>query len=151
MMFVHIDTKTGDDCVSIAVTPKMSAHELHSKALKKAAYSGDSSKFLLHEVILGGEMERVIHYNEVIYDVTLKWWQWAEEDRRNTYLLLKVNERSLYYDQQIKIINELTSPCRETHSSKRPSQPPCLPSQSSGRPCTGPTRRAPSSSVFSSA
>jgi hypothetical protein len=100
MMFVHIDTKTGDDCVSIAVTPKMTAHDLQRRALKKASYAGDSTKFLLHEVILGGEMERPIHYSEVIYDVTLKWWQWAEEDRRNTYLLLK---RNTFFEEAVPV------------------------------------------------
>ena len=52
MMFVHIDTKTGDDCVSIAVTPKMTARELQRRALKKARaanYTGDASRFVLHE------------------------------------------------------------------------------------------------------
>ena len=51
-MFVHLDTKTGDDCVSIAVTPKMTARELQRKALKKARdanYAGDASRFVLHE------------------------------------------------------------------------------------------------------
>ena len=52
-MFVHLDTKTGDDCVSIAVTPKMTARELQRRAIKKAKaanYTGDSSRFVLHEV-----------------------------------------------------------------------------------------------------
>lgn len=91
MMFVHIDTKTGDDFVSIAVTPKMTAHELQQKALRESNYAGDTSKFILHEVIQGGLMERPIHYQEIIYDVALKWWEWSEEDRRDTYLLLKRN------------------------------------------------------------
>lgn len=91
MMFVYIDTKTSGECVSVAVAPKMTANELQKRALRKANYDGDTSSFVLHEVILGGEMERPIHYNELIYDVTLKWWQWPEEDRRNTYLLLKPN------------------------------------------------------------
>ena len=68
-MFVYIDTRTGGDCVSISVTPKMTANELRKRALKKSTYSGDASKFILHEVILGGEMERPIHYKELIYEV----------------------------------------------------------------------------------
>lgn len=91
MMFVYIDTKTGGECVSIAVTPKMTAQELQVRALRKSKFKGDPSDFILHEVILGGQMERPIHYNEQIYEVTLKWWQWSEEDRRDTYLLLKRN------------------------------------------------------------
>ena len=82
MMFVYFDTKTGGDCVSVAVTPKMTARELQRKALKKANYAGDASRFVLHEVVLRGELERPIHYKEIIYEVTLKWWQWPEEDRR---------------------------------------------------------------------
>ena len=58
MMFVHIDTKTGGDVVSIAVTPKMTANELTRRAIKKANYPGDTSKFILHEVILGRKIMR---------------------------------------------------------------------------------------------
>lgn len=91
MMFVYLDTRSGGDCVSVAITPKMTAFELRKQVIKKATYQGDVSKFVLHEVILGGQLERPIHYTELIYDVTLKWWEWPEEDRRDTYLLLKRN------------------------------------------------------------
>lgn len=43
-------------------------------------------------------MERPIHYNEQIYEVTLKWWQWCEEDRRDVYLLLK---RNTFYEEAL--------------------------------------------------
>ncbi len=81
-MFVYFDTKTGGDCVSVAVTPKMTAEELQRRAIRKANYQGSVEGFVLHEVILRGEMERPIHYKELIYDVTLKWWKWSDDDSR---------------------------------------------------------------------
>ena len=83
-MFVHIDTRAGGDCVSLAVTPKMTAHELQRRAVRKSSHASgaNASAFVLHEVIMGGEMERPVHHSELIYDVTLKWWRWPEEDRR---------------------------------------------------------------------
>lgn len=43
-------------------------------------------------------MERPIHYNELIYEVILKWWEWDEEDRRDLYLLLK---RNTFYEEAL--------------------------------------------------
>lgn len=53
MMFVYVDTRTGGDAVSIAIPPKMTAQELTRRVIKKSTYPGDTSKFILHEVILG--------------------------------------------------------------------------------------------------
>ena len=82
MMFVYVDTRSGGDCVSVAVTPKMTAHDLRSRVLKKSKFRGDTSNFLLHEVVLNGQLERPIHYKELIYEVTLKWWTWPDNDRK---------------------------------------------------------------------
>jgi hypothetical protein len=38
--------------------------------------SAASKNLLLHEVILGGAMERPIHHSEVMLEVTLKWGTW---------------------------------------------------------------------------
>jgi len=92
VMFVYFDTKSGDNSVGIAVSPKMTANELQEKAIAKFGLTRDvSEEFRLHEVVLGGQLERPLHHAELIYDVTLKWWQWTEPDRRETYLLLKRN------------------------------------------------------------
>ncbi len=78
MMFVYVDTRTSGHCVSIAVTPKMTAHELRRRALEKAStasctdeenFDDENDDFVLHEVVLGGAMERPIHHAELIYEV----------------------------------------------------------------------------------
>jgi len=90
VMFVYFDTKSGDNSVGVAVTPKMTALELQTQALAKLGVA-EGEGFTLHEVVLAGQLERPLHYSELIYEVTLKWWQWSEADRRETYLLLKRN------------------------------------------------------------
>ena len=58
----------------------------------------DECGLTLHEAILGGALQRPIHYSELVLDVTLKWGNWGEEDRRDNYLLLK---RNILYEEAI--------------------------------------------------
>merc|ERR1712083_1206219 len=57
-------------------------------------------------LILGGALQRPIHYSELVLDVTLKWGNWGEEDRRDNYLLLK---RNILYEEAIGHANQTFS------------------------------------------
>ena len=46
---------------------------------------------VIHEVVMGGCLERPLHHSEKLLDVTLRWGSWEEEDRHDNYLLLKFN------------------------------------------------------------
>ena len=50
----------------------------------------------VHEVVLGGALERPLHHSEKLLDVTLRWGSWPETDRHDNYLLLK---SSLFYQE----------------------------------------------------
>ena len=66
----------------------MTAREMTQKILDEKNLSRD---FVLHEMVLGGALQRPIHHSEHVLDVTLKWGSWGEIDRRDNYLLLKKN------------------------------------------------------------
>ena len=52
----------------------------------------------IHEVVMGGSLERPLHHSERLLDVTLRWGSWDEADRHDNYLLLKHN---LFYSEAL--------------------------------------------------
>lgn len=47
---------------------------------------------MLEEVICDGSMRRIVHINEFVLDVVLRWGYWDENDRKDNYLLVKENK-----------------------------------------------------------
>lgn len=101
-MWVYLDTRSSGNCVCVEVQPNMTALEMTHCVIKESKrIDGDSEpsqQLYLHEVILGGMMERPIHHSEIMLEVTLKWGEWSEPDRRDNYLLLKPN---MFYDEAL--------------------------------------------------
>lgn len=52
----------------------------------------DSHLLMLEEVICSESMRRVVHIDEIVLDVVLRWGYWDEEDRKDNYLLVKENK-----------------------------------------------------------
>ena len=82
-VWVYIDSKSSGKCRCLMIRPQMTALEMAREIGEEA------EDRILHEVVLQGQLERVIHHTEIILDVTLKWGSWSEMDRRDNYLLLK--------------------------------------------------------------
>lgn len=64
---------------------------------------------MLEEVICNDAMRRIIHNDEVVLDVVLRWGYWDEEDRKDNYLL--VRENKLLHDMEA--MRHSTSVCGE--------------------------------------
>lgn len=47
---------------------------------------------MLEEVICNDTMRRIVHIDEVVLDVVLRWSYWDEDDRKNNYLIVKENK-----------------------------------------------------------
>ena len=88
-LWVHIDSKASGRSVCLAVHPNMTAHEMAKAAVTSVPEGRDVEQYMLYEVVLQGQLERPIHHQENILDVTLKWGSWSEQDRMDNYLLLK--------------------------------------------------------------
>ena len=77
-MWIYIESRTSGDCVSLVVRPALTAGEALRQAAAEAKLVPDRlDKLLLHEVVLGGALERPIHHSEKMLDVTLRWGTWA--------------------------------------------------------------------------
>ena len=101
-MWVYLDTRSSGNCICVVVHPTMTAFEMTQTVIREAKRLDDddaaSKNWMLHEVVLGGMLERPIHHSEIMLDVTLKWGTWSEQDRRDNYLLLKTNT---FYDEAL--------------------------------------------------
>jgi len=97
-MWVYLGTRSAGRSVCVVVHPNMTAIEM-TNFVKKEANEEENKDWVccypygvfshfaivesclfflqvLHEVVLGGELERPIHHSETILEVTLKWGTW---------------------------------------------------------------------------
>ena len=96
-LWVYIDTKSSGNCVCVVVKPSMTAMEMTKQVIAEKSLNDN---LVLHEVVLGGALQRPIHHSELVLDVTLKWGSWCEQDRRDNYLLLK---RNILYEEAVQV------------------------------------------------
>jgi len=105
-LWVYIDTKSSGNCVCVVAKPTMTALEMTQQVHREKRLQQDECGLVLHEAILGGALQRPIHYSELVLDLTLKWGSWGEDDRRDNYLLLK---RNILYEEAIGYANQTFS------------------------------------------
>lgn len=97
--------------VNMAVTPILTVNELCKEMeshMGMPAYQMD-----LFEVILNGELQRPIHYNEKVLHIVLRWANWPDEDRKDNYLEIRPKSKfSLQIERAMKTLPSFT-PCME--------------------------------------
>ena len=92
-MWIYIESRTSGDCISLILHPSLTAAEAVSRAGQEAGLEAERvEEMMIHEVVLGGALERPLHHTDKLLDVTLRWGSWAESDRHDNYLLLKTNQ-----------------------------------------------------------
>ena len=92
-MWIYIESRTSGDCISLILHPSLTAGEAVTMAGQEAGLEQEVlDNMFIHEVVLGGALERPLHHADKLLDVTLRWGSWAESDRHDNYLLLKTNQ-----------------------------------------------------------
>ncbi|KAF9817206.1 hypothetical protein SFRURICE_013994, partial [Spodoptera frugiperda] len=85
-VYVH-DKST---CYQITLTPNKTSSDVCIELCEKA--KSESHLLMLEEVICNDTMRRIVHIDEVVLDVVLRWSYWDEDDRKHNYLLVKENK-----------------------------------------------------------
>ncbi|XP_026760493.2 arf-GAP with Rho-GAP domain, ANK repeat and PH domain-containing protein 2 isoform X1 [Galleria mellonella] len=85
--WIYVNDKT--TCYQVALTPNKTSSDLCIELAEKA--NTYSHLLMLEEVVCDNAMRRIVHINEVVLDVVLRWSYWDEEDRKENYLLLSKN------------------------------------------------------------
>ena len=92
-MWIYIESRTSGDCISLILHPSLTAAEAVNRAGQEAGLEAERlEEMFIHEVVLGGALQRPLHHTDRLLDVTLRWGSWAESDRHDNHLLLKTNQ-----------------------------------------------------------
>merc|ERR1719461_1675791 len=92
-MWIYIESRTCGQCISLVLHPSLTAAEAVTRAGQEAGLEAERlEEMFIHEVVMGGCLERPLHHAERLLDVTLRWGSWPETDRHDNYLLLKTNQ-----------------------------------------------------------
>ncbi|XP_026500877.2 arf-GAP with Rho-GAP domain, ANK repeat and PH domain-containing protein 2 [Vanessa tameamea] len=77
-------------CHQVALTPNKTSSDICIELCEKSKM--ESHLLMLEEVICNDSMRRVVHIDEIVLDVVLRWGYWDEEDRKDNYLVVKENK-----------------------------------------------------------
>lgn len=73
--------------INVAITPTKTVSELCKEL--ETQMNLPAHKMTLMEIILNGELQRPLHYNEKVLNTVLRWSSWPEADRKTNYLELR--------------------------------------------------------------
>ncbi|KAL0902177.1 hypothetical protein ABMA27_000113 [Loxostege sticticalis] len=82
--------KDRSTCHQVTLTPNKTCSDVCIELCEKA--NMESHQLMIEEVVCNGAMRRIVHIDEVVLDVVLRWGYWDEEDRKDNYLLVKENK-----------------------------------------------------------
>lgn len=73
--------------INVALTPTKTVFELCKEL--ESQMNLPAHKMTLMEVIVNGELQRPLHYNEKVLNIVLRWANWPEDDRKTNFLELR--------------------------------------------------------------
>lgn len=91
--------------VNVAVTPQKTVYELCKEL--ESQMKIPAHQMTLMEVILNGELQRPLHYNEKVLNIVLRWANWPDDDRKTNYLELK--PKTKFHEQIERAMKTLPS------------------------------------------
>lgn len=91
--------------VNVAVTPQKTVFDLCKELEPQMKIS--AHEMTLMEVILNGDLQRPLHYNEKVLNTVLRWANWPEDDRKTNYLELR--PKTKFQEQVERALKNLPS------------------------------------------
>lgn len=89
---VYIHSKEYGKCLNVRVSPSMTTLDLCHYALQNVRIKEKLEHLTVFEVVNNGEMERPLHFSEIVLSVTLQWARWADSEAKDNYLVIKRND-----------------------------------------------------------
>ncbi|GAB6027272.1 hypothetical protein CHUAL_001557 [Chamberlinius hualienensis] len=79
-------------CINVKLSPAITAYDLCKYACQQARLRERPENMAVFEVVCDGDLERPLHYSEIVLAVTLRWATWADSDAKENYLVIKNND-----------------------------------------------------------
>ena len=114
--------KMDKEQINVSINPSRTSYDVCKELALKVG--NEAHKLTLHEVILGGALQRPIHYTEKVLDIVLRWSYWGEADRKDNYLCVKPTkllndvQRTIRVSPTLTPTNELKYADKKTKSLK---------------------------------
>lgn len=91
LVHVYVGDKENGSCYNVSIGTHTTAQDVieYIEMKEKIGYPTDGLS--LFEVVCSGQLERFLHYSEVVLSVILSWKNWSVEDARTNYLIVKEN------------------------------------------------------------
>ncbi|XP_004932886.2 arf-GAP with Rho-GAP domain, ANK repeat and PH domain-containing protein 2 [Bombyx mandarina] len=86
--WIHVNDRS--QCYQVALTPNKTSSDVCIELCEKA--KTESHLLMLEEVVCNESMRRIVHIDEIVLDVVLRWGYWDEDDRKDNYLLVRDNK-----------------------------------------------------------
>lgn len=90
IMEVYIEQQLPDNCVTLKVSPTLTAEELTNQVLEMRGAAAGTDLWVTFEIVEHGELERPLHPKERVLEQALQWCQ-LPEPRSASLLLRKVS------------------------------------------------------------
>ncbi|RWS11192.1 arf-GAP with Rho-GAP domain: ANK repeat and PH domain-containing protein 1-like protein [Dinothrombium tinctorium] len=101
---VYVYNSEWGKCINVPLTPTMSAEELVIYIKEKCNLKEPVNRLSVFEVVCDNQLERILHYSEVVLGVTLSWTtNWPADDAKSNYLIVKTND---LYDKLSPFLNQ---------------------------------------------
>lgn len=89
---IYVTDRNWGQCINVSLTPRMTAHDLVLYVIRAAKLEKGGEELSLFEVVCNEQLERVMHWSEVVLPTSLGWAaNWPPEDAGRNYLLVKEN------------------------------------------------------------
>ncbi|XP_054152520.1 uncharacterized protein LOC128951295 [Oppia nitens] len=92
-------------CVTVRVTPTMTAGDLIEYVVKKENLRDNITKLSVFEVVYEEQLERCLHNNDIVLGVTLSWVKWDQHYSHDNYLCIRENQ---LYEQIVRQMSDQT-------------------------------------------
>ncbi len=73
--------------------------------MKQTRLKESAEKLAVFEIVCEDQLERILHYSDIVLGVTLSWVKWSQEYSKHNYLCVKQNK---VYEQILPHITEQT-------------------------------------------
>lgn len=89
---IYMDDRKLGACINVRLSPTMTSHDLIQYILRTRKMDQQAHELSVFEVCCDDQLERVLHWKEVVLGVVLSWTtNWGSEDAKNNYILVKDN------------------------------------------------------------
>ena len=90
---IYVNDRECGPCLNVKISPTMTAQDLVQYVIRTQKMDVPSSEMSVFEIVCHRQLERVVHWKELVLEITLSWaTNWPSQDAAKNFLLVKRNK-----------------------------------------------------------